>query len=264
MKTIDTTQKVIEPSYFSNWADLFMPKIANKTIPFLARIPGITPNIVTVTSFFLYTAGCLVIFTNLDYKLYLTALLLPIAYILDCTDGQLARAMKKSSLIGDYLDKVLDVLKIFIITFSLGFYLYLQTNNVLYLILGFVACFFFNFRYYIKLETIFQQVNKDPEYLTKSRALRYELYETFGARYKELSKSFMGKLKVLYYKNRSIVFVDEAEFVVFTAVAALFNRLDLALWIFAISQATIGMFRLFERAYLIQNDQERLKQPLRK
>ncbi len=257
-------QKVIEPSFFSNWADLFFPKIANKTIPFLVKIPGITPNIVTITSFLLYTAGCLVIFTNFDFKLYLTAIFLPIAYILDCADGQLARTMKKSSLIGDYLDKVLDVLKIFIITFSLGFYLYLQSGNILYLILGFIACFFFNFRYYIKLETMFSQINNNPDYLRDSRRLRYQLYEDLGNRYKEWSKSIFGKVKVLFYKNRSIVFVDEAEFVVFTSIAALFNRLDIALWIFAISQLSIGVFRIFERAYLIQNNQERLKQPLRK
>lgn len=258
------TQKIIEPSYFSNWADLFFPKIANKTIPFLAKIPGITPNIVTIVSFLLYTAGCLVIFTNLDFKLYITAIFLPIAYILDCADGQLARTMHKSSLIGDYLDKVLDVFKIFIVTLSLGLYIYLQTGNILYIILGFTACFFFNFRYYIKLETMFSQINNNPDYLTDSRSLRHKLYEDFGARYKEWSKTLFGKIKVLFYKNRSIIFVDEAEFVVFTALGALFNRLDIVLWVFAISQLTIAIFRIFERAYLINNNPERLKQPLRK
>ena len=36
--------------------------------------------------------------------------------------------------------------------------------------------YFFNFRYYIKLETIFSQFNQDSQYLVKASERRQELY----------------------------------------------------------------------------------------
>lgn len=257
-------QQIIEPPYFSNWADLVMPKIANLILPLCMIIPGITPNKITVFSFCLYASGCVLLFISFPYHLILTAILLPIAYILDCVDGQLARTQKTSSAAGDYLDKVLDVLKIYILTFSLAVAVYLQTGRIVYIFLGFAACFFFNFRYYIKLETMFSAFNKDLEYLQKSRLLRYQLYETLEEKYKQLSKTFFGALKVLWYKHRSIFFVDEAEFVVITSLAALFNKLDWALWIFAVSQVYIAVWRFFERMYQIKTSSSRLYWPMRK
>ena len=52
-----TKKTIIEPPYFSNWADLFMPKIANMILPFASEFKWITPNIVTLFSFFLYVLG---------------------------------------------------------------------------------------------------------------------------------------------------------------------------------------------------------------
>lgn len=255
---------VIEPPYFSNWGDLFLPKIGNKILPFIARIPGVTPNIVTITSFLIHAIGSVFLFLNFPNHFVYSAILLPISYILDCVDGQLARTKKMSSPIGDYLDKVLDVLKIYIITISLSIAAYLKTNDVLYIFLGFTACFFFNFRYYIKLETMFGAVSKDKNYLEKSRKLRYEMYEILEAKYKSLSKTLIGKLKVIWLKNRSIFFVDEAEFILFTAIGAIFNKIELVLWILAISQIYIVIFRFFERINQIRNFSDRLYWPMRK
>jgi phosphatidylglycerophosphate synthase len=264
MKKTPSTPFVIEPPYFSNWADQVYPKLANKLLPVATKVPGLTPNIVTISSFVLYVLGCLALFINFPYHLIFTAIALPVAYVLDCLDGQLARTTKHSSVIGDYLDKTLDVLKIYVITISLAIAMYMQTQQVLYIFLGFTACFFFNFRYYIKLETMFSAVNRDKDYLTKSREKRYELYETFGKKYKTWSKTFGGKVKTFLHKNRAIFAVDEAEFVTFTAIAALFNQLGLVLWIFAISQTVFAFWRLYERGAQIQNFSDRLFWPMRK
>lgn len=264
MKKVPSAPFTIEPPYFSNWADLVYPKVANKILPFAAKVPGLTPNIVTIFSFFLYFAACLFLIIDIPHNLLYTAILLPIAYILDCLDGQLARHTKHSSLVGDYLDKTLDVLKIYIITLCLSLNLYWSTHDTLYIFLGFTACFFFNFRYYIKLETMFSTINRDKEYLTESRSLRYELYDAFGGKYKDWSKTFFGKIKTFLHRNRAIFFVDEAEFVTFTAIGALFNRLDLVLWIFAISQFLIAFWRLYERGRQINTFSKRLYWPMRK
>lgn len=256
--------KIIEPPFFSNWADLFLPKIANKILPLIAIIPGITPNMVTVFSSLTHLTGSLFLFLSFPNHFLYSALLLPISYILDCVDGQLARTKKMFSPIGDYLDKVLDVLKIYVLTLSLAVAAYIKTHDVLYVFLGFTACFFFNFRYYIKLETIFGAVNKDKDYLEKSRKLRYELYETLEQKHKVFSKTIVGKLRVIWLKNRSIFFVDEAEFILFTSIGALFNKLEYILWIVAVSQVSISVWRFFERMQQIKTSSQRLLRPMRK
>lgn len=257
-------RNIIEPSFFSNWADLFLPKIANKLIPLALLVPGLTPNHITIISFILYVLASFFTFISFPYHLYLTAILLPIAYILDCLDGQLARTKKLSSPIGDYLDKTLDVLKIYILTLSLSLSEYFKTADSFYFILGFTACFGFNFRYYIKLETMFSAISKDKDYLDKCRQLRYELYEKLDNQYKQLSKTILGKLKVFWLNNRILFFIDEAEFVLITSIAAIFNRLDIALWIFAIGHFGIALFRLFERGYQININSKNLLRPMRK
>ena len=46
---------VVEPNYFSNWGDLWYPKLANRLLKPASRIERLTPNMVTITSFVLYT-----------------------------------------------------------------------------------------------------------------------------------------------------------------------------------------------------------------
>ena len=259
-----TQKNVIEPPYFSNWADLFFPPIANRLLPFVLRFKWITPNIVTLFSFFLYVLGCLFIFIDIPGHLIYTAILLPIAYIGDCLDGQLARTKKLSSELGNYLDKVVDVLKIYIITISLAYGAYLATNEVIYIFLGFTACFFFNFRYYLKLETIFSQFNQDSQYLDKCRERKKALYRSKQAEYEQLSGSLSGKLKLFWLKHRSIFWVDEAEFVVFTSIGAALNQIELVLWVLAISQFLIAFWRLFERGYQTHKANDQLLDPMRK
>jgi len=256
--------RIIEPSYFSNWADLFMPKIANSLVPSAAKISWLTPNHLTLFSFGLHTLGSILIFISIPYHLILTAILLPLGYILDCMDGQLARTKNMPSPLGDYLDKTLDVLKVFILTASLSYATYLKTGDILYIFLGFTACFGFCFRYYIKLETIFSTINRDKDYLQKSREFRIEQYEKLGKEYEELSKTFLGKLKVLWYRNRILLFIDEAEFILITSITALLNRIEVALWIFAVLHFGIAIFRLFERGHQVNTFSKNLYRPMRK
>jgi phosphatidylglycerophosphate synthase len=257
-------KNVIEPPYFSNWADLFMPKIANAILPVVLRIGWLTPNVITAVSFALYVVGCLMIFIKVPGHLYYTAILLPVAYVGDCLDGQVARARSLSSPLGNYFDKVVDVLKIYILSMSLAYGAYLNTENIIYIFLGFSACFFFNFRYYIKLETVLSQCSEDQDYLEACRTRRQELYHDKGAQYETLATSLTGRIKLLWLKHRSIFWVDEAEFVVFTSIAALLNAVEVVLWIFALSQAIIAFWRMFERAYLTHRMPEKFLNPLRK
>jgi len=264
MKNPTIQTRIVEPPYFSNWADQFFPKIANKILPYILPYNWITPNLITIISFIIYTFACLSLFLEFPFHLLISALLLPIAYIGDCLDGQLARTKKNFSELGNYLDKVLDMLKIYIITGSLSYAVFLQSHNILHIYLGLTACFFFNFRYYIKLETIFAAISRDPEYLQKSKAKRESLYEDLNEIYSNLKKTPLGRLKLFWLKNRTLFFVDEAEFVVITSLGALLNQLTLALWIISISQLAISIFRFSERANQTATKSSRLLWPMRK
>ena len=98
------------------------------------------------------------------------------AYVGACRAGQGARARRLSAPRRPDFDKVLDVLKIYVLSMSLAYGAYIDTHEIIYIYLGFSACFFFNFRYYIKLETIFSQCDRDPGYLAACRIRRQELY----------------------------------------------------------------------------------------
>lgn len=266
MDTKKTSQApfIIEPHYFSNWVDQFMPKIANSLIPLVAPFDFITPNLLTLVSYGFHVIACVLLFTDLPYHLYIAAFLFPASYILDCMDGQLARTKKLSSLIGNYLDKTLDVLKIYQINLALSLAVYFQTGNVLWIIAGFTSCFFFMFRYYIKLETVYSGFADDPEYLKKSKAIRLDLYEKYQKMHTDLRKTAGGWLKSLWLKNRIIFFLDEGEFIFLTAIAALFNRLDIALLLFTVINIIVGLFRLGERGYQTHTQSKRLLLPMRK
>ena len=256
--------RIEKPACFGNWFDVYGYPLTSKLLPFVAKFNWITPNIVTLFSFFLYVIGCLLLFIKAPYHQYLAAILLIVAYIGDQLDGQLARFKKLSSPLGNYLDKVVDVLKIYIITISLSYAAYLNTSEIVYIFLGFTTCFFFNYRYYIKLESVISQSESDMHYLNKCSQRYNYLIDEVEREYKTLSKGFLKRVKLFWLKNRTIFWVDEAEFVVFTSIAAIFNQIELVLWIFAISQTLIAFWRLFERGYQTHKTPEKLLDPMRK
>jgi phosphatidylglycerophosphate synthase len=255
---------ILEPPFFSNWVDLVMPKIANKLLIPVAKIEVITPNSVTLISFALYLIASVSLFLQYPNHLLVAAILFPLSYIGDCLDGQLSRFTNRMSELGNYLDKTLDVLKIFILTISLSWAVYIQTNSPAVLLLGFIACFGFNFRYYIKLETVYSQFSNDNDYLSKSKVLRWELYQKLTEQYLLLAKTLKGRLKLIWLYNRSMFWLDEGEMVVFTALAALFNQLEYWLWILAIGQILIAGWRFFERSRQVSNRSKSLLLPMRK
>jgi phosphatidylglycerophosphate synthase len=260
----DIKKQVIKNTYYSNWCDNWGYPLAFWLVTKIKDIPGITPNKVTITAFIFYTLGSISLFTVYPFHQYIAAFLILAGFVGDDMDGQLARINKMSSKIGDFLDKVLDVLKIFIVTASAGAAAYLATGAVLYVYLGFVVSFFFNFRYYIKLETMFARINNDEGYLEKSNIVRSQLASEIEEMYEKKSKSFVESIYVIWHKHRTFLFLDEAEIAFVIALGSIFQRIDLALWVLAIGQVLWGIFRFYERGGQIKIDSERLYYPLRK
>lgn len=255
---------VVKPVYYGNWSDLWGFPLAAKLLPYVVKVPFLTPNVITLIGFTSFTLGSLLLFLNIPYHLYFSAFLLPFGFFMDDLDGQVARERKMYSEIGNYLDKVLDVLKIFIVSACLSYAVYLQTNNVFSVFLGFIAACFFYIRYYIKLETVLRQVELDKEYLEKSSKKMAEVKDARFERHQNLSKTFTGKLTVFWETHRTFFLVDEAEFAVFTGFFALINQLEIGLWVLAVSQVVIFIWRFYERATQTVNKSDRLYYFMRK
>ena len=253
---------VVEPNFFSNWGDLWYPGLANRLVIPASRVSPLTPNHVTISSFGIYVVAAAFVIVGGVWSV-VAAILLPISYVLDCLDGQLARYTGKTSAIGDYLDKTLDVVKIFVINAAMAIAAYDLTGHTRFLLLGMMSCFGFLFRYYIKLETMFAAINRDQEYLKKSSERRHALYADLDVRRKE-PKNLRQKIAWLWFRNRSFLALDEAEHVTLGAVAAVVRRPDLWLWIFGIGQIVIAGIRLVERGQQLVHRPESLTYPLRK
>jgi hypothetical protein len=255
---------VVKPLLTSNWGDQLGYPVARMLLPFVERFKVVTPNHVTLFSFALFVAGCVFLFVDIPFHQLLSAVLIVAGYVGDDLDGQLARSRNLSSPIGDYLDKTLDVLKIYTLTASLGYATYLQTENPAMIFLAFTACFFFNFRYYIKLETMFSRINDDPQYLVKSAKKKVEVLAHYEADAAHSHDSFAHRLKILWIRNRTFFAVDEAEFALITAFCVLIGQLDIALICIATTQVCIGFWRLYQRGRQIHAHPEDLLLPLRK
>jgi phosphatidylglycerophosphate synthase len=257
-----TRQSVVEPNYFSNWGDLWYPRLANALLAPASRVPALTPNHVTIGSFALYSLASGLVLVGGAWS-YVAAALLPLSYVLDCLDGQLARYTGRSSTIGDYLDKTLDVLKIFVINAAMAIAAFHRTGESVFLVLGLVSCFGFLFRYYIKLETMFGAVSRDGDYLEKSRARRQALYLDLDVR-RRAPKNMRGRIAWLWFRNRSFFALDEAEHLTLGAIAVALHRPDLWVWVFAAGQPSIAILRLVQRGVQLSRRPESLTYPLRK
>lgn len=109
----------------------------------LNKIKKLTPNQVTLISFLtLITAGVLTLnvkyLGNIVYRTTI-ALLIQLAFILDCCDGQLARLSRRTSKVGGWLDKLLDRVGEFYIFTVVGIVAWIRTGNVLFFIFGVIT-----------------------------------------------------------------------------------------------------------------------------
>ena len=111
---------------------------------------------------------------------------------------------------------------------------------------------------------MFSAISNDSKYLDKSSEKRKELEHDMDVLYAKKASNLKEAVQFSWIKNRTLLLVDEAEFAIFVAVGAIFNRLDIVLWIWAIAQTLWALWRVFERGGQLKNKSERLLRPLRK
>ena len=98
---------------------------------------AVTPNQVSFLAITVAAGGCAtLIFWRTWLGLIVAGLVLQLAYVIDCVDGQLARIKSMASPVGALLDFMLDEVKAFMVVGSAATRLYLQTLDARWLLLG--------------------------------------------------------------------------------------------------------------------------------
>ena len=95
-------------------AVLFAGRIARLLLPAAERAE-LTPNQVTIGSLVVTCLAALLVAFGHRYAWLAAALLIQVGFVLDCLDGQLARATGRESDFGRYLDSLTDLVKVFVL-----------------------------------------------------------------------------------------------------------------------------------------------------
>jgi len=92
------------------WASICVLPLSNRIAVSIANDTKITPNQITLISFFLRILAAFAFIKGTRNHLVLGAFCYYLAYLLDCTDGLVARLTGTSSEFGRYLDHVSDLI----------------------------------------------------------------------------------------------------------------------------------------------------------
>ena len=102
------------------WATMFSGPMANRLLEPIADIQAITPNHITIFSFFIGLGAGYFFSKGDSLSLALGAVLVQLSFIIDCMDGQLARYRQQFSKLGAWLDRISDRVKDFVYFFTLA------------------------------------------------------------------------------------------------------------------------------------------------
>jgi len=133
------------------WSRVFATPIANLVLSGIADCSFITPNRLTILSFILTILTTAFILSGSSENLFIAGIILQLAYIIDCMDGQLARYRQTVSRIGSFLDKLSDYIKFPIVLLGLTLDAYYHYgSSTIPAILGILSVFFIGYLSYLK------------------------------------------------------------------------------------------------------------------
>ncbi len=202
------------------WSRVFASPVALWLLCLVADWRAITPNRLTIASFLLTLSVAALILTGSADHLRLAAILLQIAYIFDCMDGQLARYRKQTSDLGSFLDKSLDFIKIAFVVCALALEAFHRSRSEVPLLLGFSCLLLTCLLPYLK-SLAKADFNIGPREILSGRGF--------------------------WQRNLRFFLFEEAQWYLTITVALLFLRADLALWILCLAlapQAFLEMVRI--------------------
>jgi phosphatidylglycerophosphate synthase len=145
-----TLQEIRERTYKpvdAWWTVLLVDPLASRLVRLVAPYRWITPNVLTlIASIFGFgAAACFAVGDR--WALVAGGILFHISFVVDCMDGKIARLNGTGTMFGQWLDFVLDRVRVFFIALALFGGQYAKTQDVAYLWLMAVAIFLDLFRY---------------------------------------------------------------------------------------------------------------------
>jgi len=163
------------------WSRVFATPVAYIFLLGIADWRFITPNRLTVLSFFLSILSAALIGCGGHGLLIAAGIILQISYIIDCMDGQLARYRNVISNVGSFLDKWSDFVKFPLIILALSVDAYSSVQTIAPIILGISSVFLICYLPYLKisvlndLEIVPWNILSGKDFL--QRNLRFFLFE---------------------------------------------------------------------------------------
>ncbi|MFT4657004.1 MAG: phosphatidylglycerophosphate synthase [Candidatus Aldehydirespiratoraceae bacterium] len=212
-------------------------------------IRWLTPNLITVASFVsaVVAAGFVVVGGATNFVL--AALLIHLSHVFDCMDGQLARYRQTMSAAGSYYDRATDQIQVAMWFGAVAYAAYDQSGRVLPVFLAFAGVSFYSLRGYTKYVEIHVEMSRDKNYLERIAS------EKFAARAGQPEGRASGLSSGVWWfigEQRKILHFDEGVFIFMLSLALVLNQLTPMLWIFALSQVSIGASRAWQRGRNIE------------
>lgn len=159
--------------------DILWNRFAARPVAAVLLVPlsktRITPNQITFLSLLTFVAAMVWLALGHGWpSLIWAVLVLELSYVLDCTDGQLARLKHLSSPVGAHLDFLMDELKAFMLVAAAGLRLWRSDGHELWLVEALLGLLVIASA--ISLTTFMRR----PEYLTATGAARPQSAGDYG------------------------------------------------------------------------------------
>jgi phosphatidylglycerophosphate synthase len=135
------------------WTVLLVDPVAGRLLRLVAGTRWITPTRLTVAAFLIGMTAAAAFAQATAGWLLLGAVLYHASFIVDCVDGKLARLRGNGSILGSWLDFLLDRVRVFVCTVALFGGQYLHTDNEAYLLAATGVAFLALFGYLNGAET---------------------------------------------------------------------------------------------------------------
>jgi phosphatidylglycerophosphate synthase len=139
MPTIKQIKEKVKKKYWSNAQRQL--HILGYPITKLFLSLGVSPNTVTLMWIFVQIIGALIISTGNYIYMVIGVFIFNLSFVLDAVDGQIARYINQTSLVGYYYDKLAHFISTPALFICLGIAVFKQTSNHTYLILGIIIGF---------------------------------------------------------------------------------------------------------------------------
>jgi hypothetical protein len=207
------------PRFFARPVSIYLTKMILYT-PFSANQVTILMLLVGLAS------GALFIFNN--YWMSLAGGILAVfGLVLDCTDGEVSRCKKQSSLLGTFLDRFTHMLVYPFMFVGITFGSYAETHDIRIFIFGFLAAIFVLLRFILRLErtAILSRAGKDSDDVS----IVSSISDTSGIQgnwISRLLKKLSGKIPDVAYD----IYLTMIAFL----LGAIFDRLDIVLIVYGI------------------------------